>query len=66
MKLISDKFTQAKTTASAGNRLLARMAFLILLAAMAVTSTLSMRNPGPRTSAKTAQWWQPRSMTRLI
>ena len=39
MKLISDKFTQAKTTASAGNRLLARMAFLILLAAMAVTST---------------------------
>ena len=39
MKLISRKFTQAKTTSSAGNRLLVLMAFLILLAAMAVTGT---------------------------
>lgn len=66
MKLISDKFTQAKTTASAGNRLLARMAFLILLAAMAVTSTPVHAQSGAEDVGKTAQWWQPRSMTRLI
>ena len=53
MKLISRKFTQAKTTASAGNRLLARMAFLILLAAMAVTGAPVHAQSGAEEVGKT-------------